>query len=358
MTLDKDKIKQSLTIEQIFDFVSDLGGDPVMYDDFFTSITICHGGDSHKLYYYNNTHLFHCFTGCAEPSFDIFELLMKVKTREGLEWSLYKSVLYVAAYFGIEGADEDFKTNLFDWKVLDKYSKVNDKEMLRPQDVSLKVYDKRILDNFPRPQIKVWEAEGISPQVIKEAQIAYNPINDSILIPHFDIDDNLIGIRERTLAKDQEDNGKYRPAWIQGHLWNHPLSFALYNLNHSKTAIKQIKTAIIFESEKSTLLFRSYFDADISVACCGSNLIDYQVSLLLSLGVKNLIIAFDRQYQVIGDEEFKIWTKKLEKINQKYKNYCSISFIFDKGNILQYKASPIDQGKETFLQLFNERVFL
>ena len=55
---DKDKIKNSLTIEQVFDLVDELGGEPIMYNGFFVSLTICHDGDSHKLYYYDNTKLF------------------------------------------------------------------------------------------------------------------------------------------------------------------------------------------------------------------------------------------------------------------------------------------------------------
>ena len=53
----------------------------------------------------------------------------------------------------------------------------------------------------------------------------------------------------------------------------------LYNLNYSKNQIKNIKKAIVFESEKSCLLYKSYFgiENDISVACCGSSLSAYQV---------------------------------------------------------------------------------
>ena len=117
----------------------------------------------------------------------------------------------------------------------------------------------------------------------------------------------------------------------------------------------------MFESEKSCLLYRTYFgaDNDISVACCGSNLIRYQFNLLKSLGVSEVIIAFDKQFQEIGDKEYKQWTKKLTEIDKKYSSEALISFIFDKtGDRLNYKASPIDQGKELFLQLFSERIYL
>ena len=79
--IDKDTLKNELTIDQVFGLVAELGGDPRMSNGSFVSRTICHGGDSHKLYYYNNTHLFKCYTQCSEDSFDIYQLVMKVKSR-------------------------------------------------------------------------------------------------------------------------------------------------------------------------------------------------------------------------------------------------------------------------------------
>ena len=77
MRYDKDKIKESLTIEQVFDFCAEMGGEPRMEagGDIFVMRTICHnhpGEGSHKCYYYNNTHLFRCYTNCG--SMDIFQL--------------------------------------------------------------------------------------------------------------------------------------------------------------------------------------------------------------------------------------------------------------------------------------------
>jgi hypothetical protein len=37
---------------------------------------------------------------------------------------------------------------------------------------------------------------------------------------------------------------------------------------------------------------------------------------------------------------------------------ATISFIFDKQMITGYKDAPIDCGKEKFLQLFKERIYL
>ena len=42
----------------------------------------------------------------------------------------------------------------------------------------------------------------------------------------------------------------------------------------------------------------------------------------------------------------------------KYGIYVNISYMFDKNNLLQYKSSPIDEGKEKFIKLFKERVII
>jgi hypothetical protein len=143
-------------------------------------------------------------------------------------------------------------------------------------------------------------------------------------------------------------------------MYNHPLGMNLYNYNFSKDNIKTMKKAIIFEGEKSTLLYKSYFglENDISVACCGSSVSAYQMSLLLDAGAEEIIIAFDRQFQDIGDTEFKHLKTNLMRLRDKYKNFATISFIFDKNMLTGYKDSPIDCGPQTFLQLFKERIVL
>lgn len=132
----------------------------------------------------------------------------------------------------------------------------------------------------------------------------------------------------------------------------------LYNLNHSKENIKKVKAAIIFESEKSCLMYQSYYgyDNDISVACCGSSISSYHIDLLKSLGVNEIIIAFDRQFVEISDDEFKRLKAKLIHIYNKYNKDIRISAIFDKRMITNYKSSPIDEGKEKFEKLLNERI--
>ena len=385
MKFDKDEIKNNLAIEQIYDLVAELGGEPVMSGDgmSFTARTICHnkvGEGSRKLYYYDNTKLFQCYTDCA-GSFDIYELVQKVKniggeyksfrTREGesalREWKMFDAVSFVALYFGFS-VEREFEEEFLetcqvaeDWELFSKYDKLHELQTSKKEKIiDLKFYDNDILKNYPQPIIAPWVREGISQEVMNHRGIKYNPVSQGIIIPHHYMNGELIGIRERTLIKENETYGKYRPAVLNYKMYNHPLGFNLYNLNNSKQAISILKKAIVFEGEKSCFLYASYFgeENDISVACCGSNLLFYQIELLLSLGVNEIIIAFDRQFQKIGDDEWQRHIKLLKKINEKYGRYVQISYIFDKDMITEYKDSPIDKGPEVFLELFKERVVL
>ena len=359
-----EKIKNDLTLEQIEGLLSFLGGEPIRQNNIITSKTICHCGQSHKLFYYDNTKLFRCYTECSEI-FDVFQLVMKVKAADGAEMALPQALKYITNFFNILDTEGDFfqdrgDETLEDWKILKRYEKNNNQQEREKQIVELKIYDGTILKHLPKPRIGSWEREGITNQVIKEHNICYNPVSEAIVIPHYDKDNNLVGIRERTLIKENEQFGKYRPTLLNRTMYNHPLGFNLYNLNNSKDNIKRIKKVVVFEGEKSPLLYASYFGSenDISVACCGSSFSGYQMNLLLELGVDEVIIAFDKQFQKIGDQEWVQWTKKLKDLHKKYNSLVHITFMFDKKDLLGYKDSPIDRGPDVFMQLFKERIIL
>ena len=363
---DKKAIREELSIDDYFQLVTEWGGNPEFTPFGFISDTICHnppGKGSRKLYFYENSDLFKCYTDC-DCAFDIFELTIKVaQIQSNRKMDLNDAVRYLAAKFNIViTLDDTEDIGLADWQYLIAYDKINDIPTVN-QVPQLKEYDKRILrplainPNYLTP----WINDHIKPQILEHAQIGYNFSTDQISIPHFDKDGRFIGLRGRTMVKeDAERFGKYRPMIINKQQYNHSLGLNLYNLNNSKDNIKRMGKAIVFESEKSTLQFQSYFglENDISVACCGSSVSSYQIQLLIEDRVQEIIIAFDRQFQELGDSEFKRLKAKLLGLHKKYKNEVLISFIFDKHLITSYKASPTDEGPEKFMQLFKERIIL
>ena len=356
---DKDSIKNNLDISQVKEIVAELGGEPQIQGEILISKTICHGGNSRKLYYYDNSHLFHCFTECGE-SFDIFELVRKVKSREqGSEYQLPQAIEYVAQYFGYSPIERQDESSIsYDLTYVENYDRIKNIE-LETQIVELKEYDDGFLKNLPHPLITPWIEDNISPDVMNYYEICFDPKNQGIVIPHRDINGKLIGVRERTLiTENAEKYGKYLPMKLSGKMYNHPLSFNLYGLYQNKDHIKAIKKAIVLESEKSVLQYASMFgqDNNIAVAMCGSSFINYQAWLLINLGVKEIIIGLDHDFTDVNSEKAKLKIKNLKNIHKKYGSYVNISFIWDKNHLTGHKASPTDCGKNIFLSLYKNRI--
>lgn len=356
MAFDKDVVKEYLELEDIYNLLDYLGGEPQIYSNYIIAKTICHQGETHKLYFYENTQLFKCYSGeCG--TFDVFELIQKI---EGIE-DLNKAVYFIVNFFNLQGkvndTDEDF--SLEDWNLFKRYNKLDEIKTPENKQIILPKLD-NLIKYYPSPIFLNWIKENINPDICNFMGIKYDPVNGAILIPHYDINNRLVGIRQRTLVQEQEVWGKYRPTKIAGQQCNHPLAFNLYALNQAKENIHRLRTAIIVESEKSVLQYMSYFGtkSNICVAVCGSNISKYQMQLLLDCGAKEVVIGFDRDFKEWNTPESKSVVRKLEKIHTKYGNLVNISFLFDVYGLLEEKASPTDCGKEAFEYLWKHRVVL
>lgn len=366
-----DIIRNKITLEQMESLLQYLGGEPkIINDNLIISKTICHNPPevkcSRKLYYYNDNKLFKCYTEC-DLTFDIFNLISKINHWDN-NTKIYSSIDFVVSFFGFD--DEEFNINLLrfeekkevnkDALIFNRYDENKKIEVRNNKKIVLKQYDKTILERLDSYPIQSWLNEGISKESMKRNKIGFYQSTNRITIPHYDIDNRFIGLRGRTLVKDDEQFGKYIPLTINNILYSHPLHFNLYNINNSKDNIKLIKKAIIFEGEKSTLKYQSIFGVknDISTACCGFSVSEYQINLLISLGVNEIIIGFDKQFKEIGDKEFIKLKKNLINISNKFSKLVNVSFLFDKYDLLDYKSSPIDEGKEKFIKLFENRIIL
>lgn len=354
MILDKDAVKELITPENVFSLLEFFNGEPEMYDDHIEANTICHNGDSRKLYYYFNSNLFQCFTHCG--SFDIIELVQKVNNME------FNDALYFIVQFfklftevGLEAKqtskDLEYIKN---WDELNSIEGNISSQRLNPNPIDLS-----FLEHYPSPVIKQWKEEGISPEVCRFAQIKYDPVQSCIVIPHFNENGICVGVRQRTLLKEEERWGKYRPYRRGKQLYNHPLSTTLYGLNWSKDRIASLGTAVIVEAEKSVLSSMSIFGIknNLCIGICGSSFSKYQFNLLMDLNIRELVFAMDKDFKEKGSPEYYACVKKVKALCDKFRGYFAVSCMFDKDNIyLGYKQSPIERGKEVFLKMFDERI--
>lgn len=357
-------VKESLTIEQVYELVNNFGGNPVFKSFGLVADTICHnlpGEGSQKLYYYENTHLFSCFTGCQDR-FDIIELTCKVfKVQRNIDLGISAALDYITNYFGIarEQKSEFESLDNEDVKIFQKYARRAEHKQIIGQEIKYDPYDDSILQRFSYIPIVPWLKEGISQEVMSEAMIGYYPGGEQITIPHFDYNGNFIGLRGRSLiTSEAEKYGKYRPLKINGQLYNHAIGGNLYNLDKVKDNIARTGIALVFESEKSALKYRSAVGAedDISVACCGSTLSNRQYDLLKKFGAKEIVLCFDKDYIDRTSEEFKKVKKRLVKQAKTFGNNVTISIVVDREDLLGYKDSPIDKGLDVFLKLFKTRI--
>ena len=352
-----DEIKNNLTPEDIIDIL-ETNLDVHTYIDresYLIFPTICHNVDSAdaklKLYYYKENKLFHCYTECSE-SFDIFGLFKRYYKLRKKEYDFYNDILYKI----VNPKDIVFNKNTFTYKPQrKKYMKIN-------RNIYLPVYSKNILDIFSKQYPIEWTWENISDATMEKFNIRFSILENRIIIPHYDINDNLVGIRGRALNQyDIENFGKYAPIRIEGKWYSHPLSLNLYGINFNREAIKKHKKVILLEGEKSVLLYNEYFGSEnnISLAVCGSNLNKLQLELLIkNFELNEIIIAFDKEYVDYPSKKAENYFEKLIKIGKKYSHYNHFSFIYDTKGLLKEKDSPIDRGSKVFEKLLKERVHI
>ena len=353
-----EQIIAKLTSEQVADILSGFGTNVYKEDENHMWFrTVCHGGDSHKLCFFKDTKSFHCYTNCGTIS--IFTLVMQV-----LGCTFAQSLAYVAKEIGLDTRRGFFRSQKQDTGYLQasNYAAMRNKSK---EKIILPTYDPHILNYFEDQYFKGWIEEGIGIDVMRLFGIKWYESEKHIIIPHYNIDGNLVGIRRRSL-QEKDIHNKYMPERIEGKTYGHALGLNLYGLYENKKAIQKRKSAIIVESEKSVLLDRTFYgDNGTAVATCGFTVSNCQRNLLLEMGIEEVIIAFDNDFiadDYIGvdveDVEYKKYvryTQRLQRIADKFTPYCRTYILKDKKKLLQKKDSPYDRGQTVFEQILRDK---
>ena len=356
--IDKDKLKNQLTKTDITMLVCSLGSQAPREDHHGNLIfqTICHNfGDtgSYKLYYYDNTKLFSCYTECQE-SFDIFDLITRNKALSDEQWKFKDSLFHVMDMTGYHSIVQTDTANdidkIDDWDFLNQYRKK------KLPDITIPKYNPYVLDIYKNLYHNSWINESIDIKAMKKFNIKFDTYNNKIIIPHYDIDNNLIGVRGRSLNKeDIEEGRKYMPVKVENLIYSHPVSCNLYGLSHNLSTIKKLRKALIVEGEKSVLKIESFYpDYNFSIAVCGDKISDYQKDLILK-HVDEVILGFDKD--ILYDSANKRKSiMKARAIAKKFSPYVQTFIIVDKNNLLDIKDAPVDKGKAILEKLMKEKV--
>lgn len=362
--LDSNKVKERLTTENIIKlccflqedetYLTDSYGNPI-----FNTCLDHKDGNSWKLYYQVETKLFKCFT--TGDRYDIFELVRRAKG-----FDVFKQAYdYIVNFFNLEDFfidDEDESELTDDWDIFQKVKDYSREVSINPEVIE--PIQENLLEYFcPLAAPTEWLKEGISATVMRYFNIRVDSALHKIIIPHRDINGNLIGIRGRTYDPKELDEGKkYMPVFIEGDIYNHPLGKNLFGLYENKETIKKIGKVCIFEAEKSVLQMATMYgiENNWSVAVCGSSLSQSQVMLILSLEINEVVLAFDADQEGKRGEPSTIeYEQKLLRVVTPLLPYVNVSVIFDYDHILPgKKMSPSDAGREKFEELYHKRIRL
>ena len=339
-----EEIVENLKDENVFHLLEELGAQPIDKGDYFICRTICHNEDaeeaSQKLYYYKNTHLFYCYTD--EGAMSIFKFLKNYYETRGIEYDWYNDIYLVI--LSCTPSRSFFNRTA--------YRACRDNYLQRKNRKELPTYPEGVLDVFIKHYPVEWFYDGIGIPAMDKYNIRYSVSQNKIIIPHYDAEGRLVGIRGRALNPYEVENfGKYMPVQIEGKWYSHPLSLNLYGLDKNKENIKKDGIAYIFESEKSILQCESFEMKNYGVATCGSNINKFQIDLLMRYcAPKYIVVCFDNE-ELPGETKY---FDKLYKMCKKYTNYCNMSFIYDREGITKKKDSPSDRGEKKFYRLLEE----
>ena len=158
------------------------------------------------------------------------------------------SILHEVGHkISIENHEFNFKeeaqksnTDRYNWKVnLNKYLKGNRQEKILPK------YDKKVLEYFPKIYHEDWLDYGISEETMDKYNIRYYPYKNQIVIPCYDHNGNMCGIRIRNMNKElleTTDIPKYMPLkMLDGTEYKFPTNLCFYGENFNSQIIKKKK---------------------------------------------------------------------------------------------------------------------
>ena len=361
--IDKDYLIEHITEEQVLSMLERFGAIPfgAIKEKEIWFKTICHNGNSHKLCYFRESKSFYCYTNCGQMS--LFNFVMKLKN-----CTFSEAIKFVAGEIGIsdrQGFNNKYNNQIQELNKIDRY-------------IQLRRFKKTAIENLPKIETNIlsyfedyvfftgWIDEGISIETMKLFGIRWYEFQKHIIIPHYNVSGELIGIRRRSL-QEKDIKNKYMPEIIEGIQYNHSLNMNLYGLHLHIKAIRKYKKIVIVESEKSVMLAHDYYgDNAFVVATCGFNISNWQRDMILSLGVEEVMLGFDKDFELIDYEnhddnsiEYKKYQRFINRVYSlahKFTTYCRTYVLWDTTNLLDKKDSPFDKGKEVLEIIMKNKI--
>lgn len=358
-------------------------------------LTLCHNGTHHNAAFDPETHKITCFSECNTTTMIhtwVCKVLGTTNPNEGREFiEKWIDEAEIDLSDVIPGASGGTKT----YHVFDPDKKVDMVKGIDPK-ILADLYSQfdtttETLSRLKWHLPKVRGGDEIPLQQLSDFQVAYYPKRGTIILPHHNINGEIVGLYERSFAPTKDEmekifqygkhewidnkeiwkaihyapKSKYMPLWKEkkyrdkniekDYTWSFPNSCNLYGLHKAKEAIRESGKAIIFEGAKSVMLAHAY-GYPFAVASHTFGAHENHISMLIQAGAKEIVLAFDKQYQKPEGREWDTYEKRTRGLADRVGRFVKVSRICDReGAFLGYKDAPIDNGKAAFETLFASR---
>lgn len=188
-------------------------------------------------------------------------------------------------------------------------------------------------------KLKTWESEGISRETLATFQVRYDRFSDRLVYPIKNENGKIVNIGGRTL--DPEWKQKKLRKYTYLYKWGGSMS-VVYGIFENMQYIRKRKEVIVFEGCKSVLIANTWGIKN-TAALLTSHLSPEQMKILAKLGCR-VVFALDKEINIKKDHNI-----------ERLKRYVKVEYLIDKDGVLENKDSPVDKGKEVFLQLYSDK---
>lgn len=355
--IDVKKLKKSLSLAHHKQIMQALG--IPSYSENSTQI-VYYTGDknvdsykgSPKLYFYKDTSIYVGMT--AGRSYDIISL---VQTRLSLlkqPCSFLDACQFILDTTNINPDSINRvkkEGHVYDWSNLERFIKV------RKYGNQLSEYNRNIIDTLPPLYPQAWIDEGISEETMEKYQIRYYERCNQTVIPCFDDEARLVGVRVRNWDKDRVEQAKYMPlVTLDGQCYKFNTNQVFYGINYNKPEIERTGKVIIVESEKAVMKLDTYMGRhNIALGMYGSNLGIQRRNQLLKMGVNTVSYVVDNDFIGQDDEFFEQWREKIRHFIKLWDGFCRVEIVWDNLGLLGPKENATDRTKEVWEQLWENR---
>lgn len=291
---------------------------------------IFHNEKTASLAFFENENTYYCF-GCGAHG-NIYNWLQKTE-----HLTFPEAVEKVSEMTGTEVREYLESESVGILKEINKaYTPPKVKDLERTYLDLDKDYDQKFSDELPTE----WINEGITKQSLRKYDIRIDNNANRIVYPVLDDKYRLIGIKGRT----RYENFKTLklPKYIN---YNKIGTLDFFTgMKWAEESIKQTRQIIILEGLKSVMKLDGW-GIHNCVSAETSDITEQQLVILIKMGIKTAVIAFDEDVSL----------KKVYEITRPMKRYMNVEVVINKGQLLKEKMSPTDLGEKTWELLYKER---